>query len=146
MNVHGGGAIYVNYFNSYAPVVMWFVIRLLIIIAVVLFWELRLFDFVLAYTQAPIKCDVYLKIPDSVEMDQGSNKPHILKLLKNIYGQKKAGRVWNDYLTGKLLKLGFRRSLVDECVFYRNSLVFLVYVGDGIFVPLDGSKIDDAIK
>ena len=81
---------------------------------------------------------MYLKIPDGCETDQGSNKTHVLKLLKNVYGQKQAGRVWNDYLTGKLLGLGFTRSLIDECVFYRGSLVFLLYVDDGIFVSLHG--------
>ena len=69
-----------------------------------------------------------------------------MKLLKNVYGQKQAGRVWNDYLTGKLLGLGFKRSLIDECVFYRGSLVFLLYVDDRIVVSLDGSDIDETIR
>ena len=30
--------------------------------------------------------------------------------------------------------------------FYRDSLLFLVYVDDGIFVSLDGLNIEDAIK
>ena len=69
-----------------------------------------------------------------------------MKILKNIYGKKQAGKVWNDYLTDKLLKLGFRHSIIDECIFYRDSLLFLVYVDDGIFVSLDGSNIDNTIK
>ena len=147
INVHGGKqTLGVNYFDTYAPVVTWFAIRLLIIIAMVLSWQLRQVDFIMAYPQAPIECDMYLKIPDGCETDQGSNKTHVLKLLKNVYGQKQAGRVWNDYLTGKLLGLGFTRSLIDECVFYRGSLVFLLYVDDGIFVSLDGSDIDETIK
>ena len=44
--------------------------------------------FFMVYPQAPIECDMYLKIPDGVETDQGSNKSHILKILKNIYVQK----------------------------------------------------------
>ena len=89
---------------------------------------------------------MYLKIPDGCETDQGSNKTHVLKLLKNVYSQNQAGRVWNDYLMGKLLVLGFKRSLIDEYFFYYGSLFFLVYVDDGIFVSLDGSDIDENIK
>ena len=79
----------------------------------VILWEIRQVDFVMAHAQAPIEYDMYLKIPDGVDTDQGSNKSHVLKFLKNIYGQNLAGRVCNDYLTGKLLKLGLRRSLID---------------------------------
>ena len=60
---------------------------------------------------------MYLNIPNDIETDQGSNKSHVLKLLNNVYLQKQSGRVWNDYLTGKLLKLGFRYSIIDEFVF-----------------------------
>jgi hypothetical protein len=112
----------------------------------VLSWQLRQVDFVMANPQVPIECDMYLEIPDGCETDQGSNKTHVLKLPKNVYGQKQAGRVWNDYLTGKLLGLGYKRSLIDECVFYRGSLVFLLYVDDGIFVSLEGSYIDGTIR
>ena len=35
----------VNYFNTYDPVVTWFSIRLLIIIAMVMLWEIRQVDF-----------------------------------------------------------------------------------------------------
>ena len=139
INVYGGmQTLGINYFDTYALVVTWFAIRLLIVIAMVLSWQLRQVDFIMAYPQAPIECDMYLKIPDGCETDEGFNKTHVLKLLKNVYGQKQAGRVWNDYLTGKLLGLGFKRSLIDECVFYRGSLVFLLYVDDGSLYHLTG--------
>ena len=87
-----------------------------------------------------------MKIPDGCETDQGPNKTHVLKLLKNVYDQKQAGRVCNDYLKGGLFGLGFKGSLIDKCVFYRGILVLLVYVNDGIFVSLDGSDIDENIR
>ena len=112
----------------------------------VLSWELCQVNFDMAYPQAPIKCNIYMKTTDGVDTDQGSNKSHFLNILKNIYRQKREVRVWNDYITSKLLKLGSRRSLIDECVFYRDSLVFLVYVDNSIFVSLEISNIDDTIK
>jgi len=147
LNVHGGKQTFgVNYFDTYAPVVTWFAIRLLIICAIVLHWQLRQVDFIMAYAQAPIECDMYLQLPDGIETETGNSKTHVLKLLRNVYGQKQAGKVWADFLSENLFKIGFERSKIDECVFYRGSLVFLVYVDDGIFVSLDGSSIDSVIK
>jgi hypothetical protein len=45
-------------------------------------------------------------------------RDYVLKLEKNLYGQKKAGRVWYFHLRKNLLKLGFKPSQYDECIFY----------------------------
>ena len=60
----------------------------------------------------------------------------MLKLLINVYGQKQAGKVWADFLSENLFKIGFEMINIDECMFYRGNLVFIVYVDDGIFVLL----------
>ena len=70
----------------------------------------------------------------------------MIKLLQKVYGQKQAGKVWDDFLSDNLFKIVFERSNIDKCVFYRGSLVFLVYVDDNIFVSLDGKSIDNVIK
>jgi hypothetical protein len=62
-----------------------------------------------------------------------------------LCGQKQAGRVWNNHLTSGLVKIGFVQSKVDECVFYRDGVIFMVYVDDGIFYCLNMGKIDQAI-
>ncbi len=46
----------------------------------------------------------------------------------------------------KLLSIGFTTSLIDNCVFYRNDVIFMVYVDDGIFLDDDDSKCQQAIK
>ena len=85
LNVHGGKQTFgVNYFDTYAPVVTWFAIRLLIICAIVLHWQLRQVDFIMSYAQAPIECDMYLQLPDGIETDTGNSKTHVLKLLCNV--------------------------------------------------------------
>jgi hypothetical protein len=49
----------------------------------------------MAYPQAPIEMDIYMELPQGIQTKHGNSKEHILKLEKNIYGQKQAGRVWN---------------------------------------------------
>jgi hypothetical protein len=70
----------------------------------------------------------------------------VLKLEKNIYGQKQAGRVWNSFLVDKLLSIGFITSLIDDCVFFRNDIIFMVYMNNGIFLGSDDAKLQEAIK
>ena len=102
LNLHGGKQVYgMNYYETYAPVVTWFAIRLMIIFGILFQWSLRQVDFIMAYPQAPIEMDIYMELPQGIETAKGNSKDHVLKLLKNIYGQKQAGSVWNKYLVDK---------------------------------------------
>jgi hypothetical protein len=90
--------------------------------------------------------DIYMELPQGIETTEGNSKDHVLKLLKNIYGQKQAGRVWNEYLVDKLNSIGFKQSLIDDCVFYRGNIIFMVCVDDGIFIGSSDSQLKNAIK
>lgn len=147
LNLHGGKQEFgLHYYETYAPVVTWFAIRLLLIIAILLKWYTRQIDFILAYPQADITEDIYMDLPKGIETKHGNGRTHVLKLLKNLYGAKDAGRNWNQHLTKGLVNLGFVQSAIDECVFYRGNLIFIVYVDDGIFFSPDDSAINKAIK
>ena len=146
LNLHGGKQIYrLNYFKTYAPVVTWFSIRLIIIFGI-FFWALSQVDFFMAYPQAPIKMDRYLELPQGIQTMHGNSKDHMLKLEKNIYGQKYASRVWNSFLVDKLMSIGFTPSFIDDCIFFRNDIILMVYVDDGIFLGNNDLKLQDPIK
>ncbi len=92
----------------------------------------------MAYPQAPIEMDMYMELPTGIHTKHGNSKDHVLKLLANIYGQKQAGWAWNSYLVTKLREINFKKTLIDDCVFYQDNVIFIVYVNDGIFLgPLD---------
>jgi hypothetical protein len=69
----------------------------------------------------------------------------VLKLEKNIYGQKQAGCVWNSFLVDKLMSIGFTLSQIDDCFFFQDDIIFMVYMDNGIFLGDDDSKLQDAI-
>ena len=82
LTIHGGKQTYgINYFETYPPVVTWFAIRLLIIFTQMAIAASR---FVMAYTQAPIKIDMYMERPPGIETKHGDSKSHVLKLLKSL--------------------------------------------------------------
>jgi hypothetical protein len=129
----------------YAPVVTWFAICLMIVFGILFDWSLQQVDFVMAYPQAPNEMDMYMEISQGIHLKNGNSKDHVLKLLANLYGQKQAGRVWNSYLVDKLLEIEFKQSLIDDCVFYRGDVVFIVYVDDGIFLGSSDEQLMNII-
>jgi Reverse transcriptase (RNA-dependent DNA polymerase) len=147
LNVHGGKQVHgVNYWETYAPVIAWTTIRLYLIMALLNKKTTRQIDFVLAYPQADIECDLYMEIPRGFEF-QGSRKTHCLLLNKNLYGQKQAGRVWNVYLHEGLLARGFEQSTVDMCLYYNKQykVNLLIYTDDGILIGNNDADIDAVI-
>jgi hypothetical protein len=78
-----------NYFETYAPVVTWFAIRLMIIFGIIIGWALRQVDFVMAYPQAPIEMEIYMEIPQGIMTTHGNSKDHVLKLEKTSTDKNK---------------------------------------------------------
>jgi hypothetical protein len=100
----------------------------------------------MAYPQAPIKMDIYMEMPQGIQTKHGNSKEHVLKLEKNIYGQKQAGHVWNSFLVDKLTSIGFTTLLLDDCVFFCDDIIFMVYVDNGIFLGSDNLQLQEVIK
>jgi hypothetical protein len=117
-----------DYVESYSPVASWNSIRTMLILAAQHGWHTIQSDYVLAFTQAPIKKTLYLEVPKGFEIEGRDRRQHCLKLHENVYGSKNAGRTWYQYLTKKLIEeVGFVQSKVDECVLKRKSDVRTVH-------------------
>jgi hypothetical protein len=71
---------------------------------------------------------------------------NVLKLLKNLYGQKQASWVWNQHFTHRLQCIRFKQSKIDECIFYCSQTIFVFYVNDGIFAGPSQKEINKVIK
>jgi Reverse transcriptase (RNA-dependent DNA polymerase) len=88
---------------------------------------------------------MYMALPRGFNY-KGSRKTHCLLLKRNLYGQKQAGRVWNQYLHDGLVARGFVQSQVDMCLYNRGKVALLVYTDDGIIVGPTPSDIDDIVN
>ncbi|MBW0516670.1 hypothetical protein O181_056385 [Austropuccinia psidii MF-1] len=64
-----------------------------------------------AFLNAPLVEDVYLSVPQDLELDR---RCYFLKLKKAIYGLKQALLAWYEHL-----KIGFHSCASDPCVFHR---------------------------
>ena len=64
---HGGMQQWgVDYWETYAPVVNWLSVRLLLILSVVHGWHSKSIDFVLAFPQAKLEEDMFMELPAGV--------------------------------------------------------------------------------
>jgi Reverse transcriptase (RNA-dependent DNA polymerase) len=74
-------------------------------------------------------------------------KDNMLKLHRNVCRSKNVGRTWYQYLRKKLIKeVGFTQSKVDECVFYKGKVMYVLYTDDSILAGPDKAKIDKVIN
>ncbi|KAL7480904.1 hypothetical protein ACHAW6_006569 [Cyclotella cf. meneghiniana] len=89
---------------------------------------------------------MYMEVPKGIETCHKNSKDHVLMLLSNLYGQKQAGHVWNSILVEKLLSHGFQQSIIDECAFHCDDVIFVVYVNYGIFLGPNDHKLSNVIK
>jgi hypothetical protein len=104
-------------------------------------WKTRQIDFVLAFPQADVECE----LPRGLIFEGCHRDTHCLKLLKNLYGQKQAGCVWHEFLLEGLIERHFKQSIVDSCVCFKGSTMLLVYVDDTIICGPSSNKVIDEI-
>jgi len=96
-------------------------------------------DFTNAFTQASLKEDVYVAVPQLFDSPNGPNT--VLKLNKSLYGLVQAPLSWYNHLTKGLKETGFSKSNNDPCLFFGNGMMVLVYMDDCIFFQKD-AKVD----
>ena len=135
-----------HYEQTYAPVASWEMIRLLLATVLRNKWKTIQLDYVAAFPQAPVERECYMKVPKGIKVSEPGD--WVLKVRKNVYGQKQAGRVWNQYLVEKLTspEVGFRQSKYDECVFYKGKAVYMLYTDDSILAGPDEAELRDIVE
>jgi hypothetical protein len=137
----------VHYDDTYSPVVTWAATRFFLTQSILHGWYSRQLDFLLAYTQADVERELYMEVPKMVTTPTGTRtKDYVLKLTKNLYGQKQAGRVWYLHLVKHLLRMGFTQSQIDPCVFYYRKCVILIYVDDTILLGPTKQEVEHVIS
>ena len=115
-------------------------------------WHAKQLDFVLAFTQAQVEIDLLnMQVPWGFHVPGAlSDNDYVLKVQKNIDGQKQAGLVWNKYLVSKLTSkaIGLMQSTVNKCVFYnKGRSIYVLYTNSSILMAgPDKSELDQIIE
>jgi hypothetical protein len=133
---HGGMQTWgQNYWETYAPVVNWASVCLILAITKIHGLSSESIDFVLAFPQADLENPLYMELPIGFNAPNNEDwKFFVLKLNKSLYGLKQAGYNWFAKLSNSLQDRGFVQSSVDPCVFFSHKCIVLTYVDDCILV------------
>ena len=128
----------VDYFETFAPVVMWLTVRMLLIMSILMDLETKQIDYTAAFVHAPIDCVVY------VEMPRGFETPGMVwKLNKSLYGLAQSPRNFFLHTKAQLTeKLGFTQSVADPCLFISRDVICLIYVDDALLFYKDKAAVD----
>ena len=131
----------VDFFDTFAPVVQWSTVRILLVISLYLGMKSRQVDYTNAFVQAPIETEVYIEYPKLFE-----RKGYVLKLKRSVYGLRQSPKNFYTFLREGLEARGWKASEYDPCLFYRNGMVCLIYVDDCLFFGATEELIDECIK
>jgi hypothetical protein len=59
---------------------------LTLVLSLIYQWKTRQIDFVLAFPQADVECELYMELPRGLIIEGCHRDTHCVKLLKNLYG------------------------------------------------------------
>ena len=60
----------IHYDQTYAPIVKWNSIRMLLSMVAVHGWHTQQIDYVVAFTKAPVERDLYMRIPKEISLEK----------------------------------------------------------------------------
>ena len=131
----------VDFFETYAPVVQWTTIRLVLLLTLVFNWTTIQTDYSNAFAQATLDEEVYMELPKDFAPPEDGD--FVLRLRKSLYGLRQAPLSWYDHLKGHLEQRGFKKSEYDPCLFYDKTkqILCLVYIDDVIWAAPDAERI-----
>jgi hypothetical protein len=86
----------VDFNETYSPVMSAITFRYLISLVVQNRLSLQLMDVVTAYLYGSLDSDIYMKVPDGIDVanPKAKHNMYCMKLQKSLYGLKQSGRMW----------------------------------------------------
>ena len=112
----------INYWETYAPLVQWISVRIMLTLAAIENLHTKSIHFVIAYPQSDLDVDIYMESPQGFNMRTESGR-YFLKLQKNLYCLKQVGHNWFEKLSSTLGDLSINPSKVNPYVFIGDNII-----------------------
>jgi hypothetical protein len=135
----------VDYFETWAPVVQWSTVRIIMILAIKLNLISVQCDITTAFVhdRVPPSETIYVHQPCGFHR---SNGDEVLRLKRTLYCLKQSFRYFFQYLTERLIKQGLTTSALDPCLFLSKTLIVVIYVDDILIYGKSHAEIDEFIE
>ena len=132
--------------GTFAPVMRFDTLRTLLAIAAVRDWDIVQLHVKGAYLNGKVKEEIFMRQPTGY--DDGTTR--VCHLLRNLYGLKQAGNVWNEDFNKTMEELGYTRLRTDYCAYIRrledDISILIVYVDDANAFAEKKSTNDELVQ
>ena len=125
--------------DTFAPVIDWPAVRLLLILALQHDLATASIDFKNAFVQSSLPEPIYVNLPHGYGEGHGDK---VLQVHKSLYGDCRAPRLWYNYLKARLKELGLTTDGNDPCLFCQDGCIMVTYVDDAIICGKDQETVD----
>ena len=133
----------IDYFETWAPVVQWSTVRIVMILAAKLGLISVQCDITAAFIHGRVTETIYVHQPRGFHRGHGDE---VLKLKRTLYGLKQSPRYFFEYFTERLLRQGLTASKFDPCLFMSRTLIVIIYVDDILIYGKTDEEINDFIE
>jgi hypothetical protein len=119
----------IDFFETWAPVVQWSTIQIVIVLAAKLGLQSVQCDITAAviHGRVPPEEEIYVHQPRGFKQGEGTE---VLCLQRPLYGLCQSPRYFYKYFTERLVKQGPTPSNFDPCLFLSSTLIVIIYVDD----------------
>jgi hypothetical protein len=130
----------IDYSETYSSVAS--IAESLIAMAINMNCVIKQLDVKTAYLYASVDEELYMKIPACVPV---TNKNQCWRLKKALYGTKQGAKCWYNEIKGTALKFGFKTSVLEESIFYKENIWLVLYVDDILVMSTDNVLCENLI-
>ena len=140
----------IDYDTTYCPTWKFKSLCIVLHLAAIHGWSIQGIDVENAFIEPVIDKPIYMYLPKDVFFDEQTKAPVVVRLNKSIYGLKQAGDLWYKLLNDQFIKMNYKRSIHDNCVYVKfidtSKIYIVVYVDDVLFIGNDMKIIDSTIN
>jgi len=134
--------------ETYAPVSRLSLIRASLSVINKLDLHVCQMDVKTAFLNGELEDEIFMEIPDGLEVHSETRRTKVCKLEKSIYGLKKVSlKRWYEKFVKEAQKLGLTNDMHDPCLFtwrHNGKMVFVVlYVDDMLIASNDLEKLNE---
>ena len=137
----------IDYGETFAPVVRYTTIRVMLALAAQENLEMRQFDICTAFLYGKLEEEIYMRIPEGLHVNPEEGDACLLN--KSLYGLKQASRCWNKTFTSFLEEYNFQTCASDNSLFVgevnKCRVYIVLFVDDGLVLSKSLDIIDYVI-
>jgi hypothetical protein len=136
-----------DFWETFAPMVKWETIRLVVAIAAHRRWKIRHLDVQTAFLNSILRDKVYIQQPQGFEQPGAAHL--VCRLKQAFYGLRQSPRAWYSCINLALCQKGLTRSQADSNLyFYQRGphlLILILYMDDLLVTSSDSDLMQQLI-